>query len=159
MRKLLVALTLCAAAACGTEQAAIPPSPTVPPTPTPTPKPTPDLGKFDTDLAMDHVRAVGVEIGIREAGTDGDRRAAAYITERIERLGWSVTEQEFPLPQGGASTNVIGIPPGFDEGEPYVLVGGHRDSLRGPGANDNATGIGVVLDVARAVDADRKSVV
>ncbi len=102
---------------------------------------------------MDHVRALGVEIGYRQAGTKGDRSAARYITRRIEELGWEAAEQKFALPQGGESSNVIGRPPGFDERAPYLIVGGHRDSLRGPGVNDNATGVALALEIARAVDA------
>ena len=60
-------------------------------------------------------------------------------------------QEPFPLPQGGESANVIGTPPGFDENRPYVMVGGHRDSLNGPGANDNATGVAVALEVTRAI--------
>jgi hypothetical protein len=130
-----------------------PPAPTVAPTAAPTPTPTPaNFGRFDIDLAMDHVRAIGVDIGRREAGSEGDARTATYIKERIERLGWTATEQRFPLPQGGESANVIGTPPGFDESQPYLLVGGHRDSHNGPGVNDNATGVAAALDVVRAID-------
>jgi Zn-dependent M28 family amino/carboxypeptidase len=102
---------------------------------------------------MDHVRALGAEIGYRQAGSEGDVKAARYIAEQIEMIGWEVAEQKFALPQGGESSNVIGKPPGFDERAPYLLVGGHRDSLRGPGANDNATGVALALEVARAVAA------
>lgn len=102
---------------------------------------------------MEHVRALGVEIGIRQAGEEGDRSSARYITREIEKLGWRAEEQKFALPQGGESSNIIGRPPGFDENAPYLIVGGHRDSLRGPGANDNATGVALSLEIARAVDA------
>ena len=102
---------------------------------------------------MDHVRALAVEIGNRQAGTDGDRRAAAYIRERIERVGWDAKEQNFPLPQGGESTNVLGTPPGFDTSEPYLIVGGHRDTIGGPGANDNGTGVAAALEIVRMLDA------
>jgi len=102
---------------------------------------------------MDHVRAVGVEIGNRQAGTDGDRSTSSYVTREIEELGWRAEEQKFALPQGGESSNVIGRPPGFDENAPYLIVGAHRDSLRGPGVNDNATGVALSLEIARAVDA------
>jgi Zn-dependent M28 family amino/carboxypeptidase len=101
---------------------------------------------------MEHVRALSVEIGLRNGGSDGERRAADYIADRIERLGWTAEQRAFPLPQGGESANVVGIPPGFDERAPYVIVGGHYDSLNGPGANDNATGIGAALEIVRAVD-------
>lgn len=59
--------------------------------------------------------------------------------------------EPFGVPQGGESQNVVGVPPGVDPAAgPYLLVGGHYDSLRGPGANDNATGIAVALEAVRA---------
>jgi hypothetical protein len=155
MRRTLVLLVLVVSFACGNDaadEAAESPAPTAPATPTPTPRPTADLGKLDIAKVMDHVRALAVDIGFREAGTPGDKEAQAYIAERIERIGWTATQQRFPLPQGGSSTNVIGTPPGFTDSEPYLIVGGHYDSLRGPGANDNATGVGIALDIARSLD-------
>ena len=114
--------------------------------------PTSDPGVFGVDGAMDHVRALSVEIGYRLAGTEGDDEAAAYIARHIEALGWRAERRPFALPQGGESWNVVGIPPGFDERSPYLLIGGHYDSLNGPGANDNASGIGLLLEVARVLD-------
>ena len=161
LRRALPAVLLVVIAACSRERGATktpPPEPTDVATPsaspTPTPVPTPNLSYFRIEHAMEHVRAIGVEIGRREAGTEGDRKAAAYISSEIEELGWTVREQAFPLPegaQGTESSNVIGTPPRFDDSEPYVIVGGHRDSLRGPGANDNATGIAAMLEIARAI--------
>jgi hypothetical protein len=101
---------------------------------------------------MEHIRALAVEIGYRPSGSEGDELAASYIAETMQALGWRVERRPFPLPQGGESWNVVGIPPGFDVNAPYLLVGGHYDSLNGPGANDNASGVGVVLEVARALD-------
>ena len=100
---------------------------------------------------MDHIRALAVEIGLRNAGSDGDEQASKYIAAQIEQLGWGAERRPFPLPQGGRSWNVVGGPPGFDETKPYVIVGGHYDSLNGPGANDNATGVAVALEIARVV--------
>jgi hypothetical protein len=122
------------------------------PAPTASPSPTPIVERLDQDAVMDHIRALAVEIGLRNAGSDGDERASKYIAGRIERLGWTVERRTFPLPQGGESWNVVGAPPGFDETKPYVIVGGHYDSLNGPGANDNATGVGVAIEIARYVD-------
>jgi aminopeptidase YwaD len=51
-----------------------------------------------------------------------------------------------------SSNNVVGRPPG---GECRIVAGGHYDSVpNGPGANDNASGTGVVLEVARSLAAD-----
>jgi aminopeptidase YwaD len=52
----------------------------------------------------------------------------------------------------GTSRNVIAVPPG---GACRVIAGGHLDSvLAGPGANDNASGTSVVIEMARALAAD-----
>lgn len=102
---------------------------------------------------MLHVRALAVDIGYRPSGSEGDERAASYIAARIADLGWRAERRPFPLPQGGESWNVVGIPPGFDERSPYLMLGGHYDSINGPAANDNGSGVGVILEIARALDA------
>jgi hypothetical protein len=100
---------------------------------------------------MGHVRALAVEIGIRWAWKPGARRAADYIAGEIRKIGWTTELQEFPLPEGGVSWNVIGKPPGFDETKPYLLVGGHYDTKGGPGADDNATGVAISLEAVRVL--------
>jgi hypothetical protein len=160
VRRGLCSLALVVFAACGADQPAASPAPSASPTASPSASPspsapaspTPFAERLDHDAVMDHVRALSVEIGLRNGGSDGEERASKYIAGRVARLGWNVERRPFPLPQGGESTNVVGIPPGFDERKPYVIVGGHYDSINGPGANDNATGIGAALEVIRAVD-------
>lgn len=128
-------------------------APTASPTPVPTPTPTPEgYGRTDLDRMMSHVRALAVDVGQREAGSEGDRLAATYLIDQLRGLGLDASEQTFALPQGGTSSNVIGRPQGFDPSDGYLIVGGHRDSLAGPGANDNATGVAIALDMARALD-------
>lgn len=164
MRRLLAAAACAALTACGGDAPVASPRPvaTAPPTAAPTPAvtaaPTPvptarvlRAGDFDATRAMAHVRAFGVEIGKREAGSDGDRRAQAYLAGRLRALGYEVELDRFDLPQGGTSVNVIGRPPGWDPSQRHVIVGGHFDSLGGPGANDNGSGMGVVLEIARDV--------
>jgi Zn-dependent M28 family amino/carboxypeptidase len=47
-----------------------------------------------------------------------------------------------------AAENIIGRSPG--SGNPKVIVGAHYDSVEvGPGAHDNASGVGVMLEMAR----------
>ncbi len=157
-----VALVLVFAAACSSRQDALPtaalapartatlaPAPTA--SPVPSASPTPLAAALDVDAVMDHVRALAVEIGLRNSGSDGDEKASKYIAERISSMGWKAERRAFPLPQGGESWNVVGTPPGFDERKSYLIVGGHYDSLNGPGANDNATGVGIALEIARMV--------
>jgi len=99
-------------------------------------------------------RALSVEIGRRDAGLPGAARAADYIAAELGKVGWRVERRPFPLPQGGLSWNVVAAPPGFSEQRPYLLLGGHYDTLRGPGANDNGTGIGVGLELVRELSVD-----
>lgn len=102
---------------------------------------------------MAHARELSVNVGVRRAGTEGDRLAAAYIQGELERLGMTVRQERFALPQGGESRNVIASLPGFAGGR-HLVLGGHYDTtLTSPGGNDNATGVGVVLDLARALRA------
>jgi len=71
------------------------------------------------------------------------------LEERFGALGYRVSFQSFPLPKGGWSNNVIAEP---EESDPtQVLVVAHHDGVRqGPAANDNASGVAVLLEVARA---------
>lgn len=162
MRGSLLALLLVAACTAGAPSESVP-APTVAPervsvTPEPLPadpEPTADPGGFEVTRALEHARVLSVDIGARMSGTDGDERGARYIEAELASLGYVAERRAFPLPQGGESWNVVGTPPGVDPSAgPYLIVGGHHDSLNGPGANDNASGIGVVLEVARALVAE-----
>jgi hypothetical protein len=94
----------------------------------------------------------------RETGTIGELRAAAYIAAQFRRLGLEVVVQEFQG-HGTKGRNVLGIVRGvLDEA---VVVGAHydhlgRDEKRGTthfGADDNASGVSVMLEVAQRVAA------
>jgi aminopeptidase YwaD len=89
-------------------------------------------------------------VGVRVSGTEGDRAARAQVAELLRQAGWDVAEDPFDLPQGGTTANVIatlGAPPAPDD--PHVVVGGHIDTRPDtPGANDNASGIGVLVALA-----------
>jgi Zn-dependent M28 family amino/carboxypeptidase len=90
------------------------------------------------------------------------RRAARYVRMVLMSLGkYDVSRQFFPVPAGdswgvpvraGTSANVVARPIGFDPGSPYLLVGAHLDTVAvSPGAEDNASGVAVLLETARRV--------
>jgi len=70
-------------------------------------------------------------------------------TDRYVSLHWETTIQE------GLLTNVVGLIPGT--GPDAIIIGAHRDhfgrpaGLLFPGADDNASGTAVMLEVARAL--------
>ena len=68
-----------------------------------------------------------------------------YIAQTLTATGWTVSEQAFDT-----GVNVIAERPGTDPNAGILLVGAHYDSVQGsPGADDNATGVVVALEVAR----------
>jgi aminopeptidase YwaD len=107
------------------------------------------VGHFDEDRAMRHVRRLARGIGVRVRGTEGERRGARYVARRFRSYGYKVFVQRFEV-DGRTSRNVVARWPG---GKRYpVVIGGHIDTVAGsPGGNDNASGVAIVLEVARLV--------
>jgi Zn-dependent M28 family amino/carboxypeptidase len=93
-------------------------------------------------------------VGPRPAASSAERRAHAYVGRVFERAGLRVTVQRFPVPGKGGSRNVIGLLDGPRNCLKIVMA--HTDTTApGPGANDNASGVGVVVALAqrlRAID-------
>lgn len=87
--------------------------------------------------------------------------AAALLEPRLESAGYDVRRQSFRVPAGdswgvpaeaGTSFNVIAEPPGFDPEEPHRVVGAHLDTVAvSPGAEDNASGVSIVMELARVL--------
>ena len=127
------------------------------PTSTPTVE-TPDPA-FSSARAMRTVRFLAGEVGPRLATGPAFHRAARWVERRFDALGYDVSRQSFPVPAGdswgvpvaaGRSINVVARPRDLDPGEPYLLVGAHLDTVAvAPGAEDNASGVAVLLETAR----------
>jgi Zn-dependent M28 family amino/carboxypeptidase len=81
------------------------------------------------------------------------------VAGQLRAAGYRVTEQRFDVPAGvswgvrvpaGRSVNVVADPPGFDPARPHVVVGAHLDTVpQSPGAEDNASGITTMIELAR----------
>jgi len=118
------------------------------------PRPVPDRTAGDeiealTLRLMRHVVALASEIGERNAWRPhGLRAAAAYIRDGWSAQGCQVTEEAYEL-DGQWCANLIVEQRGLSRPDEIVLVGAHYDSLIGTsGANDNATGVAVLLEMA-----------
>jgi Zn-dependent M28 family amino/carboxypeptidase len=107
------------------------------------------------------VRHLALDIGPRLATGPAFRRAAAWVADDLEAQGYVVRRQPVAVPAGdswgvpveaGRSSNVIATPSAFDPDSPYVVVGAHLDTVAvAPGAEDNASGIAVLLELARVL--------
>ncbi len=103
---------------------------------------------FDASRALAHIRKLSVDIGVRHAGSEEEMTAVEYGRDFLEGLGYVVQVTEVPIPNGLVSHNVIAVKEGTSPRT--FIVGAHIDSWgRSPGANDNASGVGTVLELAR----------
>ena len=113
---------------------------------------TPVQPDFPTagDLALAHVDSISNGIGSRPAGSEQDSQTVQYIVKVFEKLRYPSQVQPFTVTVNGntiQSVNVIAVKQGVSSQE--IIVGAHYDSVKvGKGADDNASGIGVMLEVA-----------
>jgi glutaminyl-peptide cyclotransferase len=100
---------------------------------------------FDAQRAFRDLRAQ-VAIGPRPTGSAGSRREVRFIVGRLRAAGIHGVRVQHPY------RNVIGHIPGREAGT--VIVGAHYDTKDIPGfvgANDGASGVAVVLELARVL--------
>lgn len=129
-----------------------PATPMLPPEPTVTPLPQ----TFQGEIAYDWVLRQ-TDLGYRITGTETNLLAGDMFIEELDSLGWEVREQNFTY----RDTPVRNILAWRGEG-PAILIGAHYDTRRAAdqedpnvpvmGANDGASGVAVLLELARVVD-------
>lgn len=115
---------------------------------------------FSGERAFEHLVAQ-VELGPRFPGSPGQQATVEYLSATLERYGWAVEPQSFEY-AGLPGINVIGRA-NEGVGTP-IVVAAHFDTrqvadedpvhpdLPVPGANDGASGVAVLLELARTVD-------
>jgi len=113
------------------------------------------------DLAYDHVYYLSEDIGARVGGSTEEEAAADYIVNQFEGMGYDVEIQEFEYERRGeiySSQNIIATKTG--KLNQTVIIGAHYDSVSErscadgnvlTGAGNNASGVGVMLEVAEVL--------
>lgn len=123
--------------------------------------------KFSEKKAYEHIRILSEEIGQRIAGSENGIQASKYIETKLNEYKLNVYTQEFEFDtifnetqswtehKGGKRTgrNVIGILKGVSEKR--IVISSHYDSVNVPGANDDASGVGVMLELAKILAAEK----
>ena len=106
----------------------------------------------------------------RDTGSPGGERARAYIVSRLEAIGIAAPpmgrlqpfEAEVPTrsgPKRYAGTNILGLIPGTRAPDRYIVISAHydhvgtRDGLIYNGADDNASGVATMLEIAARLKA------
>ena len=155
----IVLLALLGLAACGS-----PAAPRDDTTPTP---PFPSLSQANL---LEHLGALADDsMAGRQAGSSQETQAAAYLRDHFMAYGLGPGTpgylQHFQLQQGRTSQNVLAILPGHGRlARQWIVIGAHYDHVGftqiGPdsvlvynGADDNASGTALLLEIARSMSA------
>jgi len=106
------------------------------------------------DKLQRHVSMLAGVIGERNVWHDDSlKRAASYIRSVLEEAGYTVKTQPFSS-RGLTLQNLEAELPGSTLADEIIIVGAHYDSVDGsPGANDNASGVAALLELARLFSA------
>jgi Zn-dependent M28 family amino/carboxypeptidase len=112
----------------------------------------------DAERLKAHVRHLSVDLHPRAAGPSGQLEAAAdYVAEVLRESGGAVSVQAFSVGEARHRNLVARFGP--PDGAPLV-IGAHYDSHDGgdgaptPGADDNASGVAGLLELARLLGRD-----
>lgn len=96
------------------------------------------------------VEVLAGEIGPRAPRVgDALARAEAHVRAELEAAGLVVERRPYRI-FGREVANLVGVPAGSREARAWYLVGAHYDSIAAtPGADDNASAVAVMLELAR----------
>ncbi len=122
---------------------------------------TPD--EFNGEQALADVQTQ-VAFGPRTPGSEGHAQVQAWIASELESAGWIVEIQSSQM-LGHPVENIVAR---RDDTAPEIILGAHYDTrffadndpdpqnhtLPVPGANDGASGVAVLLELARALPAE-----
>jgi len=122
---------------------------------------------FSSDSAFQYIKEQ-VDFGPRVPNTETHRQAGDYLIASLKKFGADVTIQEFMAPAySGSQLKLRNIIASYQpERSKRILLAAHwdtrpfadkdRNNPSGPmdGANDGASGVGVLLEIARALNED-----
>ncbi|RME63247.1 MAG: M28 family peptidase [Caldilineae bacterium] len=124
-------------------------------------EPPPDAVTFSGEEALAHVETQ-MEFGPRITGTDPHKAMGDWLIRQLSNKGWEVFIQPFePVPEVQAR-NIFAVA----GSGPTILLGAHYDTRMiadadpdpanrrspVPGANDGASGVAVLLELARSLN-------
>jgi hypothetical protein len=119
----------------------------------------PEINLFDGERAYDLI-VEQLEFGPRIPGTQAHSDVGDFIVDELELLGWDVLEQDFEV-DGQVGRNIVAHQD--RGGTEWIIIGAHYDTRPladrdpdtpespVPGANDGASGVAVLLELARVL--------
>lgn len=122
----------------------------------PVPMQLQETTEYSGDNAYVHCAAL-CKIGPRHTGTAGYKAQLAYLTQHLQKAGWSVTPRPFTLSNGARMVNLHATFGDATATRP-ILVTCHIDTKQGVspdfvGADDGASAAAAMLELARILAA------
>ncbi len=112
---------------------------------TPQRKPEPKQVTNTPQVSADRLFAHVQKLNFKRFTSSERSRSRSYITSELKKLGWKPTLEKF-----SDGVNIFAERQGTDNTAGAILVAAHYDTVAiSPGADDNASGVAVVLEVAR----------
>ena len=125
---------------------------------------------FSGEQALHYV-ARQVENGERSTGSPNNLAVGDWLAQELAGTNWKVYIQPFTLLNGISARNIIAISQGPTTDAPVVLLAAHYDTrlfadneptpeqkLASPlGANSNASGVGVLLELVRTLNTEESN--
>jgi Zn-dependent M28 family amino/carboxypeptidase len=108
----------------------------------------------DKDVIAERARRIVTELSTSFPSRNGLNPpalhgAAEFVEAEFRGLGFVVESQQYSA-HGVPARNLVAIIPGTNPALPCIVLGAHYDSVIGtPGADDNASGVAAVLELAR----------
>jgi len=120
----------------------------------------PSRAGFDGETALQDVQ-YQVSLGARTPGSEAHAKEVEWLRQQLSASGWQVEEQDSTL-MGHPIQNVVAK---RGTGTPWIILGAHYDSRMladkdlnpvsrsqpVPGANDGASGVAVLVELARSL--------
>jgi len=112
--------------------------------------PLSDQEQLIHDNLKRHVTELAGRVGERNVWRPEAMAAAAgYIRKTLEDTGYEVNSQSF-ISRGLTVNNLEAVLPGHGAADEIIVIGAHYDAVAGsPGADDNASGVAALLELAR----------
>ncbi len=110
---------------------------------------------FSEERLLSDVRALASLPGGRAPGSSGNLKAASHISAAFAKAGLKPFGGVDFRRGGPGTANVIGFVEGSSKKDEYLVLAAHYDHLPGgdgrvyPGADDNASGVALLLEFAR----------
>ncbi|MBE8997620.1 M28 family peptidase [Nostoc sp. LEGE 12447] len=100
-----------------------------------------DTLQVSTDQLLNHIQ----KLNFQRYTTKERSLTRTYITTELKKFGWKPKLEKF-----SEGVNIFAERIGTNKGAKAILVAAHYDTVAlSPGADDNASGVAVVLEVAR----------